>query len=228
MKTYKLGSKIDCIIRSFSSCVIGSQEMLYNNQPYTILKDVSARLSFADSSVQSKTTFTQLAYNVDTLREITISDVELNDKILNLIFSKSEANLCSTMQNCDAEDNKIYITTSSPKIYQVFIYDVDGNLEQAFDELDTFEVEVARNENYIVFFAYEGDKVYKLSKRGSFYLTLDLIVTGNADDELNTSYIHINKCALEVDKDLSFNRGMNSVDLRFIVIDDNESYIVLE
>ena len=43
------------------------------------------------------------------------------------------------MQNCDAEDNKIYITTSAPKIYQVFIYDVDGNLEQAFDELDTFE-----------------------------------------------------------------------------------------
>jgi hypothetical protein len=110
----------------------------------------------------------------------------------------------------------------------VFIYDVDGNLEQVFDELDTFEVEVARNENYIVFFAYEGDKVYKLSKRGSFYLTLDLIVTGNADDELNTSYIHINKCALEVDKDLSFNSGMNSVDLRFIVIDDNESYIALE
>lgn len=228
MKTYKLGSKLDCIIRSFAPGKIGAQEMTYGNQPYTTLKNIEASLSFTDSSVQSKTTFTKLAYNVDTLREVTVSDVELNDKILNLIFSKSEAKLCSSMQNCDAEDNKIYITAPTDKIYQVFIYDLDGNLEQAFGELDNFEVNVLRNENYIVFFSYEGENTYSLSKTNSFYLTLDLIVTGNANDELNTSYIHINKCVLEIDKNLSFNRGINSVDLRFIVIDDNESYIILE
>ena len=174
MKTYKLGSKLDCIIRSFAPGKIGAQEMTYGNQPYTTLKNIEASLSFTDSSVQSKTTFTKLAYNVDTLREVTVSDVELNDKILNLIFSKSEAKLCSSMQNCDAEDNKIYITAPTDKIYQVFIYDVDGNLEQAFGELDNFEVNVLRNENYIVFFSYEGENTYSLSKTNSFYLTLDL------------------------------------------------------
>ena len=228
MKTYKLGNKTKCIIRSFSAGKIGEQEMKYDNQPYTVLKDVEASLTFVDKNISSKTTFVDLSYNIDSLQEINISNVELNDKILNLIFSKNEDKLCSTMINCIAENNKIYITSPTDEIYQVFIYDVDGNLEKAYGVLNNMEVEVQRNEDYLVFFTYVGEKSFKINRSESLYLTLDLILEGNADDEINTSFIHINKCALKVNKNMYFNRSLNAIDLKFIVIDDNESYITLE
>ena len=228
MKTYKLGNKTKCIIRSFSAGKIGEQEIKYDNQPYTVLKDVEASLTFVDKNISSKTTFVDLSYNIDSLQEINISNVELNDKILNLIFSKNEDKLCSTMINCVAENNKIYITSPTDEIYQVFIYDVDGNLEKAYGVLNNMEVEVNRNEDYLVFFTYAGEKSFKINRPESLYLTLDLILEGNADDEINTSFIHINKCALKVNKNMYFNRSLNAVDLKFIVIDDNESYITLE
>ena len=228
MKTYKLGNKTKCIIRSFSAGKIGEQEMKYDNQPYTVLKDVEASLTFVDKNISSKTTFVDLSYNIDSLQEINISNVELNDKILNLIFSKNEDKLCSTMINCVAENNKIYITSPTDEIYQVFIYDVDGNLEQAYGVLNNMEVAVQRNEDYLVFFTYVGEKSFKINRSESLYLTLDLILEGNADDEINTSFIHINKCALKVNKNMYFNRSLNAIDLKFVVIDDNESYITLE
>ena len=228
MKTYKLGNKTKCIIRSFSAGRIGEQEMKYDNQPYTVLKDVEASLTFVDKNISSKSTFVDLSYNIDSLQEINISNVELNDKILNLIFSKNEDKLCSTMINCVAENNKIYITSPTDEIYQVFIYDVDGNLEQAYGVLNNMEVAVQRNEDYLVFFTYVGEKSFKINRSESLYLTLDLILEGNADDEINTSFIHINKCALKVNKNMYFNRSLNAVDLKFVVIDDNESYITLE
>ena len=228
MKTYKLGNKTKCIIRSFSAGKIGEQEMKYDNQPYTVLKDVEASLTFVDKNISSKTTFVDLSYNIDSLQEINISNVELNDKILNLIFSKNEDKLCSTMINCVAENNKIYITSPTDEIYQVFIYDVDGNLEKAYGVLNNMEVAVQRNEDYLVFFTYVGEKSFKINRSESLYLTLDLILEGNADDEINTSFIHINKCALKVNKNMYFNRSLNAIDLKFVVIDDNESYITLE
>ena len=228
MKTYKLGNKTKCIIRSFSAGKIGEQEITYDNQPYTVLKDVEASLTFIDKNISSKSTFVDLSYNIDSLQEINISNVELNDKILNLIFSKNEDKLCSTMINCVAENNKIYITSPTDEIYQVFIYDVDGNLEKAYGVLNNMEVEVNRNEDYLVFFTYAGEKSFKINRSESLYLTLDLILEGNADDEIHTSFIHINKCALKVNKNMYFNRSLNAVDLKFVVIDDNESYITLE
>ena len=228
MKTYKLGNKTKCIIRSFSAGRIGEQEIKYDNQPYTVLKDVEASLTFTDKNISSKSTFVDLSYNIDNLQEINISNVELNDKILNLIFSKNEDKLCSTMINCVAENNKIYITSPTDEIYQVFIYDVDGNLEQAYGVLNNMEVAVQRNEDYLVFFTYVGEKSFKINRSESLYLTLDLILEGNANDEINTSFIHINKCALKVNKNMYFNRSLNAIDLKFVVIDDNESYITLE
>ena len=87
---------------------------------------------------------------------------------------------------------------------------------------------VKRNEDYIVFYSYEGSNSFKFNRQMSQYLTLDLILEGNADDELNTSFIHINKCALQINKNMYFNRSLNAVDLKFVVINDNNSYITLE
>lgn len=227
MKTYKLGNKIKCIIRSCAAGKIGDQEMQYGNQPYTVLKDVEASFTFAEKNKISKSIFNELQFSQDNLQEVTISNVELNDKILNLIFSKNEDNLCSTFENCCAEDNKIYISAPTSEIYQVFVYNVDGELEQAFGTLDSMELYVERNEDYLVFYSYKGEKSYKLSRSQSQYLSLDLILEGNADDDLHTSFVHIDKCALQINKNMSFNRTLNAVDLKFIVVDE-DNYITLE
>ena len=86
MNTYKLGNKVTCIIRAYSNGKIGDVVMDYNNQPYTIVKSATANLSFTDIDITAKSNFTQLAYNNSKLSQIQISDVTLNDKILNLIF----------------------------------------------------------------------------------------------------------------------------------------------
>jgi hypothetical protein len=228
MKTYKLGNKIKCIIRSCAAGKIGDQEMKYGNQPYTVLKDVEASFTFAEKTKTSKSIFNELQFSQDNLQEITISNIELNDKILNLIFSKNEDKLCSTFENCCAEDNKIYISAPTSEIYQVFIYDVDGELEEAFGVLNNMEVSVKKNEDYLVFYSYEGDKAYSFDRKQNQYLSLDLILEGNVDDELHTSFIHIDKCSLEVDKNMSFNRTLNAVDLKFIIIGNENNYITLE
>ena len=245
MKTYKLGNKIKCIIRSFSAGKIGDQEMIFGNQPYTVLKDVEASLSFSDNTHNSKTSFVELAHNKDSLQEITFSNVELNDKILNLIFSKNEDKPCSTMENVNTIYQQFQISTDVEKIYQVFVYNCDGELLAAtgeinlpngsseyinFKDFDYYQPtkHTGLEEDALVFYTYEGSNSFKLKNENSQYLTLDLILEGNKDDELNKSYIHINKCELKVNKNMYFNRSLNAVDLKFIVINDDESYITLE
>lgn len=247
MKTYKLGNKIKCIIRSYAAGKIGAQEMKYANQPYTVLKDVEASLTFSEKTSNSKQHFVELSHTIDNLQEITISNVELNDKILNLIFSKNEDKLCSTVENVGIDHQKFQISTDAQKIYQVFVYNCDGELIAATGEIDLPNgsadiIQLSKNnfefydsskhlgleEDALVFYSYEGLNSYKFGREDSQYLTLDFILKGNIDDELNASYIHINKCSLQINKNMYFNRSLNAVDLKFTVIDDKESYITLE
>lgn len=228
MKTYKLGNKVNCIIRSVCAGQIGSQEILYANQPYTVVKNIEASLLFKDVDSVAKNSFSILSFSTDSLSEVRLSNVELNDKILNLIFSTRETGLISTMQSCEAEDGKIYITTNADEIYQVFIYDCNGKLEKAFNSLTEKQIEVEKNENYLVFFSYASNQSYSLKREQNMYLSLDLIIQGNTEDELSTSTIHIDKCALKVDKNLYFNRQINTIDLKFVVVDSSNNYITLE
>ena len=245
MKTYKIGNKIKCIIRSSSAGNIGNKKMEFANQPYTVLKDVEASLTFEDKSSNAKNTFNKLSYYQDSLKEISISNVELNDKILNLIFSKNEDKPCSNVENVNTIYQQFQISTDVNKIYQVFVYNCDGELLAATGEIelpngsseyinlkefDYYEPtkHTDLEEDILVFYTYEGNNSFKLCNESNQYLTLDLILEGNKDDELNKSYIHINKCELKVNKNMYFNRSLNAVDLKFIVINDNESYITLE
>ena len=258
MKTYKLGNKIKCIIRSFGAGFIGSQEMKYDNQPYTILKDVDVSFAFEDKAYQAKTTPIELGYVDDFLKEITISNVELNDKILNLIFSKNEEKICTNVENQMIENYIFKIDKDLSEIAQVFIYNCDGHLIAAtgelklqegnnteidirtFDDFDTNSVTYDPQDVLIVY-SYQGDKSYSFKKniekkdKNILYLTLDFILEDNNTEDLNdygitTSFIHITKCYLQINKNMYFNRSLNAVDLKFIVVEDEdgESHITLE
>ena len=129
MNTYKLGNKVTGIIRAYSNGKIGDTIIQYDNQPYTILKSISANLIFTDIDKNIKSGFVDLSYNNSKLYQIKLSDVSLNDKILNLIFLKSKTKLVSKVENYISDDNnKIYINSTTDQIYQVFVYNNSGAL----------------------------------------------------------------------------------------------------
>ena len=231
MNTYKLGNKITCIIRAYSSGKIGDVVMDYNNQPYTIVKSATANLGFTDIDTTAKSSFTQLAYNNSKLSQVQISDVTLNDKILNLIFLKSEAKLVSKVENQIADDNNlIYLTPIANEVYQVFIYNSNGELDKAIGTHNTDEPIIVSepNKDYLICYQYEANKGYSLDKPENMYFTLDLLVTGNKEDNTSDMNIHVEKCALKIDKNMYFNQRSNAVDLIFTVLDTGENYIALE
>ena len=231
MNTYKLGNKVTCIIRAYSSGKIGDMVMDYNNQPYTIVKSVTANLSFIDIDRTAKSSFTQLAYNNSKLSQVQVSDVTLNDKILNLIFLKSEVKLVSKVENQVADDNNlIYLTPIANEVYQVFIYNSNGELDKAIGTHNTDEpITVSEpNKDYLICYQYEALKGYSLDKPENMYFTLDLLVTGNKEDNTSNMNIHIEKCALKIDKNMYFNQRSNTVNLIFTVLDTGENYIALE
>lgn len=232
MKTYKLGNKVTCIIRSYTSGYIGDQYMQFANQPYTILKDVEGSIRFADTTRNAQTDVNKLAYSVDHMQEITFSNIELNDKILNLIFSKSKENLINLVDDSGYSDEncRLILPSDAETLYNVFIYNVDNKLEKAIGETKekVIDVEYA-DKNYLVFYSYP-DTVKGLGRDNNLYLTLDLIMEGNADDEPTKTTMHIEKCVLSVDKNMYFNNRIMATDLHFTVINDEEDnvYIGLE
>lgn len=253
MKIYKIGNKIKCIIRSFSSGYMGADYMQYGNQPYTIIKDADVSLSFEDRSVNAKSQFSVLGTSEDILKEIRISNVELNDKILNLIFSKNEEKMCSTVENVFIDDYIFRINKNTRQINQVFVYNYNSqlvaatgclNLEQdsntpidirTFEYFDETKIS-SDTQDILIFYSYQGEKGFYLDRQGenqSFYLTLDFIlednnVEGCEGNEVMDSYIHVDKCYMQVDKNMYFNKTLNAIDLKFIVIGDKSNYITLE
>lgn len=253
MKTYKIGNKIKCIIRSFSSGFIGADYIQYGNQPYTIINNADVSLSFEDKSSNARSPFTILGTSTDVLREIKISNVELNDKILNLIFSKNEEKMCSTVENVFIDDYVFRINKRTQKISQVFVYNYNSQLVAAtgcldleqnnntpidirtFDYFDETKIN-SDTQDILIFYSYQGEKGFYLDRQDanqSFYLTLDFILEDNNvescdGNEVTDSYIHVEKCYMQVDKNMYFNKTLNAIDLKFIVISDGFNYITLE
>lgn len=257
MKTYKLGNKINCIVRAYSKGKIGKFNIEFDNQPYTILKNVEASLTFNEKVRDPKSVFTDLAYTAENLQEITLSNVELNDKVLNMIFSEKKHGAVSKHESLTMQEGLVYLNEfSNGEIAQIFIYNIDGELLAATGSAEVqnglvdcrnFEYykptrHKSLTEEVIIFYSYEKD-CFKFTRdidqEENKYFILDLILEGNTEeneeDTPTTSFIHIGKCAVRINKNMYFNRNLNAVDLKFIVVDnvvdkdnDNESYIILE
>ena len=257
MKTYKLGNKINCIVRAYSKGKIGKFNIEFDNQPYTILKNVEASLTFTEKARDSKSVFTDLAYTSENLQEITLSNVELNDKVLNMVFSEKKHGAVSKHESLTMQEGLVYLKEfDNGEIAQIFIYNIDGELLAAAGSVQVqnglvdcrnFEYykptrHKSLTEEIIIFYSYEKD-CFKftrdINKEENKYFILDLILEGNTEeneeDTPTTSFIHIGKCAVRINKNMYFNRSLNAVDLKFIIVDnvinkddDNESYIILE
>lgn len=229
--TYKLGNKVKGIIRSFSPCTIGDIELRYGNQPYTFIKDVEASLTFAEKERNAKRDDKVfLGYDHDTLKEVRLNNVLLTDRIFKLVYNSGENKLVSKQEYYTSDGNRqIYLNTPQ-EIYQIFIYDDEGNLEKAFGTYTGNILEVEKeNTEYSVYYSYLGEKSYCLDKPANFYVTLDLEVTGNEDDQTQDMSIHIEKCVLKVNKNMYFNKSnSNAIDLIGTVIYTGKDYIALK
>ena len=239
MKNYKLGNQVTVIIRSYSDdTFIGDQYVEHANQPYTIIKSAEANLSFKNITSTAKTTFNHLAYTHIKPSQLLISNVTINDKILNLIFHKNqteEPHLCTKLENVtSSQDKKIYFGQLNKTLKNVFIYDSEGNCKYE-PELNNNSCQVDKSEQpYLVCYQYESTTSFSLDQNNNHYYTIDLLLTSNQkefnekDNTINST-IHLEKCALEINSDMSFAQNSNAVDLKFIVLDNNlENYITLE
>lgn len=239
MKNYKLGNQVTVIIRSYSDdTFIGDQYVEHANQPYTIIKSAEANLSFKNITSTAKTTFNHLAYTHMKPSQLSISNVTINDKILNLIFHKNQTaapHLFTKIENViSSEDEKIYFGQLDKTLKNVFIYDSEGNCKYV-PELNANSYPVDKSgQPYLVCYQYESTTSFSLDQNNNHYYTIDLLLTSNQkefgeNDNTINSTIHLEKCALEINSDMSFAQNSNAVDLKFIVLDnDLENYITLE
>lgn len=232
MATYKIGNQVIGIIRSCSAGKLGAMSMQFSNQPYTILKDISVTLTFdADNKSSEVSDKTILGFNHDTLNEIRLSNVPLNDKILELIYQENvDEPLYSKRELCDSDnEGHIYLSTNG-EIYQVFIYDEEGNLEAAYGTYNGDYLTVNKpNSSYSIYYSFLGTKSFLFDKTPNIYVSLDLITIGNEDDGTQDMMVHINKCLIRADKALYFNRGgANTIDLTAQVIHTNKDYITIK
>lgn len=234
METYKLGNKINCVVRAYAPTTIGDTVLEYANEPFTVLKGVSARINFTDNDREAASAYSRiLNYNVDMVDSVEISDVELTNKIMDLIFIKSSTKLINKVENYDSDENNlIFINCSAPEIKDVFIYDNGGALEAHYDSLNIAEaLQVKKaDSNYLIIYGYDSQVAYDLDRFNNIYLTLDMEVIGNVNDETSKMWLHFDKCGLTVDKNIYFSQKSNTVDLTFKVMIDNstENYIIVK
>lgn len=190
METYKIGNKVTCIVRAYSAGKIGDEVITYDNQPYTILRGTSADLRFKDVSRTARDDINRvLSHNISIVDSITLSNIELTTKIMNLIFPKSKTKLAHVVENQDSDENKRILLNNATPVYQVFVYDNDGVLETEsclgeHDAALALSVKKA-NSNYLIVYSYEKECAYDLNNLNNIYLTLDLEIQGNTDDNFS-------------------------------------------
>lgn len=230
MFTYKLGNTTDIIIRSVDAGKIGDYKFQYADEPYTILKEKEVEISFTSVIKEAKTNNTKLQYSQDYPDTIKINNVELNDKILNLLYSKIDDGACTISENLNTDnDGYLYVNTWNKTLYHIFIYDDNGQLEYAATKDDDGVFKLNKpNSNYLIVYSYKGYIGYSLKPLENIYVCLDISSISNTDDITSTSFYHFGLCALQINKDMFFRQNTNSVDLIFKIVDLEDTSIVIE
>lgn len=240
MTTHKIGNQVTCVIRAYDSTPIGDYKVSYNNEPYTIIKGENASATFASEDKDMMGRDRNGAYVIEKIDSITLYNVTLTDKILNLIYLKNkEVSITFTEELLSSEDKKLFLSKGLGKQKKlVFIFNADDSskapiLEKAIETLeadeDVIEVDNA-NAYYFVVYEVITNKGYSLDTRKNMYVVLDLMTVSNTDDTTSNTWLHIDKAVVKVNKNMYFNTKANAVDLTFSVVRDSktENYLVSE
>lgn len=231
METFTIGNSVDGIIRSYCAGKIGTTTMKYANQPYTTFSGAEASIRFKDISKESRVNYNITSFNHSSVSEIQIKSIPLTEKVLNLIYARENEALCYKTINCLSNDScKVFLPQEDK--YQIFIYGEDGELESAYGFSNESSLSVEQpNSEYLVIYSYPTSQAFKFSQNENFYITLDLKVKGNVsnslDERTQDMFMHFDKCAVKVDREMLFSGQSNTIDLTFVVLDE-QNYITLK
>ena len=132
METFKFGNKVKCIIR-FHDCSksIGGITPQYDEQPYTVLNNLSVTVSFKNNSKNStsKESAYLMSTQVDEIGEVQLRNCLLTDKLIYLLFGTREApgNFVAQCQVTADDDGSLYLPTTKT-VCRAFVYDSNGDL----------------------------------------------------------------------------------------------------
>lgn len=228
MDTIKLGNEAKCIISVVNSPKVGDEEIAQQYQPFTTIEGGTV-LSFKDRSV-SATSFKNVYDFYQSIPDtIYFYNILITDKLLKLIYSKKETKLITKSYLLSSDDEgHIFLNESSETIcYDIFIYQ-NGKMIKYIEELsDLLMIDIGiSNEDFTVIYRIENE-VYDLSSPNNIYLALDISSTANINDETQTIYMHLHKCGIKVNKNLSLRNKTNTVDLEFKILDNDNNYIAI-
>ena len=230
MTTHKIGNQINCVIRAYSCNPIGTYQPQYDGEPYTIIQGENGLINFDTQATNMEGVDVVGSYSTEKIKTLSIYNVTLTDKILNLIYSKNEGFSVTYHEKLfSTEDKKIYLTKGLGKTKKmVFIYYSPDKqapvLEQALSTAEGDELEVNHAEGwYNVVYEVISNHLYSLDTRKNVCVSLDITSVSNEDDNTTETHIHIDKAVVQVNKTLYFNSKANAVDLTFIVIHDKDT-----
>lgn len=245
METYKFGNKVKCIIR-FHNCsqTIGGITPQFDDQPYTVLNDISAEVSFKQNTTNStnKEKGYLLSTDVSEISEIKLKNCLLTDKMIALIFGEEESQNFISQCQVTSDNGWLYLPTTK-RILRAFVYNSAGEFIAAYGANSTVP-KVARipqgglfglcrdnchfpgrihqfndGEDYKVFFEFEGDFTFSLDSYYTPVMSFDLISEGNLENSTKSFCLHIAKAAISPDKTFRFSdEESNTIDLTLKVI----------
>lgn len=223
-KLYELGSVVDILIKPNTDTVIGNKTYKAN-EPYTVLKDVSVGLIY--EQISSDITAKKPINSSQKARpyQITINDIQLTQKILDLILTRIENTdyIRTIKEICIAEKNSIYL--NNEPIKDLFIYDKSGSAVRV-DNIEDNIVSGNFNdgESYLVFYESKIDNViYSFEMPHYPYFTLEINGKGNTDKNTSSIYCKFPAVSLVSIPNINFiNEDILNSPLIFNIIYQNQ------
>lgn len=231
---FKFGGKVSVLIRAFKPQTIGEFK-LTENEPFLKIDNTAVNFSYGKINANATSGREIHAnYNEEVLTGITIQGVPLNSRTTALIYNTLQnQQITSGFETVECENNTIVLQHDN--LSNVFIYNKNRELVLNLTNAGKIITDSKLvDSEYIVFYNYvvNNASAYALSSPAVSYLTIELFAEGNLDDNTCKAYLKLQRCKLNssAKATVNYENSINTVDLKFEVIDGNkpDNYLIIE
>ena len=223
MEQVKIGNKIkNLIIRLASDLPIEGMDPIIPNEPYTVLHDIQASFVFEERIRTQKAQFSVLSYNNSKLGSVTLFNVPLTEKVMNLLFEREHLLSATMVEDTYADEcGHIFLNRVSSKdfVYNLFLHDEDQKVIY-IDKILASEIIADPAKPYLAIYEVPSEG-WLFNKPKNIYFNLDMEVVGNEEDETQTYFIHINQCVIRPRHDIRFTKELSTTDLEITTVGDS-------
>ena len=230
---FKFGGKVSVLIRAFKSQTIGEFK-LADNEPFLKIDNIAVNFSYGKINAAAVSgREVHLNHNGEVLTGITLQGIPLNSRVSALLYNiLSTQQLTSGFETVECENHTIVLQQDN--VRDVFIYNADRELVLSLTNAGQIITDDKLVDNeYTVIYNYmaESTPAYILSSPAISYLTIELFAAGNLDDTTSKAYLKLQRCKLNssAKSTINYENSVNTVDLKFEVIDGNkpENYLII-